>query len=269
MGFENITIVGVDSRNDGRDLVPAIQYSMKELPGSKGLLLSKDDISVPFSHHRLEMPFFNRKDFSFFMLYCLHNFIKTEYIITVHDDGWILNGKNWDDAWYDYDYIGAPCHIAKCENEFIGNGNWINILNEKTRIVFNGGFSFRSKKLLECPSKLGLVPSLWGFKSLNNNIDELYNEDIQLCCFMRDILEKHEIKFANLEVAKIFSFEHLYPKVNDDLNLTKVFGHHSRLRKLIDNKTVNYRMSKEYISQVYGENKIFDLFKNYGYTLYE
>jgi len=64
--------------------------------------------------------------------------------------------------------------------------------------VGNGGFTFRSKKLLQLASKLNLNWQLYhGF----------CHEDGYISVNNRHIYEKNECKFAPLEVAKYFSHE--------------------------------------------------------------
>lgn len=70
--------------------------------------------------------------YSIFMLSHFHKYIDTTYVQIVQRDGWILNPKSWNDDWYKYDYIGP-----------------IFVQNDK---VGSGGFSFRSKKIMEAVS---------------------------------------------------------------------------------------------------------------------
>ncbi len=77
------------------------------------------------------------KDWSEFMIYKLKNFINTDFCLVVHNDGFIVNPESWTDEFLKYDYIGSPWQ----NNTFIDdNGEIIR--------VGNGGFSLRSKKLL-------------------------------------------------------------------------------------------------------------------------
>lgn len=56
--------------------------------------------------------------------------ISTDYCLCIHGDGFIINEDNWDDKFFDYDYIGPPL-------AYLGNP------------ILGGGFSLRSKKLLQ------------------------------------------------------------------------------------------------------------------------
>jgi hypothetical protein len=69
--------------------------------------------------------------------------------------------------------------------------------------VGNGGFSLRSKKLLDIPSNFNM-PFLEerGF----------YNEDGNICVYNRDFLLEHGIKYAPVDIAAKFSREILIPE---------------------------------------------------------
>jgi hypothetical protein len=77
--------------------------------------------------------------------------------------------------------------------------------------VMNGGFSLRSKKLLQAPTALRLPFVLPAVSGLNGPPHEMYwtsnshLEDVQLCIDMRSTLEQAGVKFAPLEMAKNFA----------------------------------------------------------------
>jgi hypothetical protein len=92
-------------------------------------------------------------------------------------DGWVCDGQQWDPAYLEYDYIGAV---------------WPQF--DEPRNVGNGGFSLRSRRLIEALTMPGL---------------HLHHpEDIAICHSNRDVLE-HEfgIRFAPPSVARRFAFE--------------------------------------------------------------
>ncbi len=71
-------------------------------------------------------------EYSNFMLRGLAEHVATPHCLVVQWDGYILNPDRWDPAFLDYDYIGASWP------QFFGDHD-----------VGNGGFSLRSKRLLE------------------------------------------------------------------------------------------------------------------------
>ena len=119
----------------------------------------------------------SRQAYSKFVLQELHKYIKTDYVLMVQWDGWIINKNAWTDQFLDYDYIGAvwPWHPEGLR-------------------VGNGGFSLRSKKLLELTAE----PK---FQYSDKNEDDL------ICHLNRDFLVSNGIKFAPENLARQFSFE--------------------------------------------------------------
>lgn len=140
--------------------------------------------------------FRGREGYSKFMIERLNEFIKTDYVLTCHPDGFIQKPEAWNNDWLQYDYIGAV---------------W-DFYNEKQ--VGNGGFSLRSKKLLEICADLDL-------RGIN-----VHPEDDFLCRQIRDWLEKeYKIKFAPVEVAKKFAIE-AYAVMPPYNRWNGEFGHH-------------------------------------------
>jgi len=127
-------------------------------------------------------------EYSRFMIYELHKYIDTEYCLTIHRDGVVLNPTLWQNRFFEYDYIGAPWPI---DNAFK------NIDGGYSRIG-NGGFSFRSKRFLELPSQLNIP---------YEPVDDCFHEDVLLCVKFKKELESHGIKYADIDVAKYFAHE--------------------------------------------------------------
>lgn len=131
----------------------------------------------------------SRQAYSKFVLRELHKLIYTKYCLIVQWDGWIINPDAWNPVFLDYDYIGAvwPWHPEGMR-------------------VGNGGFSLRSRKLLE----------------LTAHPDFVYadkNEDDLICHDNKLFLETNGIKFAPEELARYFSYER-------ELSNIKTFGFH-------------------------------------------
>lgn len=129
-------------------------------------------------------------EYSEFCLDNLHYFVEADFCMVVQPDGFPLNYKSWSDDFLNYDYIGAP---------------W---LCKGIPIIGNGGFSIRSKKLLQ------ITPGLQKKKPKYRNpiIDHLplylpYNEDVSICISHKIELQKIGIKFADYVTAKRFSVE--------------------------------------------------------------
>ena len=84
--------------------------------------------------------------------------------------------------------------------------------------VGNGGFSFRSKKILELPTTLELEwKSYFGY----------WNEDGFFAVHNKHILEENGCIFAPIDIASDFSIEH---DTNETLGKTS-FGFHGKHNK--------------------------------------
>ena len=117
-----------------------------------GCRIVRDDLDSSYS------------SYNFFIVNRLSDHIKTDYVLTIQKDGFIINSSSWSDENFNYDYIGAP---------------WFNPVNQNHLRVGNGGFSLRSKKLLEA------------CKKISKDIDpqSIGNEDVFICHKSKDILE--------------------------------------------------------------------------------
>ena len=111
--------------------------------------------------------------YSKFCIREMHKYVDTSHALICQYDGYVLNGAAWSDAFLKFDYIGAP---------FNPSG-----------IVGNGGFSLRSKKLMEWIAK-----QPW---------EDFHPEDSAICVRHREELEKEGFKFAPREIAYDFAYE--------------------------------------------------------------
>ena len=283
--FSNITVVSVDGRGgDHFGAQCAIKHSMNQLPGACGLLLSPhapQNLLPGILHQPItSLGYF---DYSLFVVYLLHHYIQTDYALIVQDDGWVLNGANWDDAYLDTDYIGAPTHFARIVSpagaQYFRHFRWNQFYKQRSAgvaldVAMNGGFSLRSKKMLEAPQALGLEyilppPTLSQPLQSMQWESDAHVEDVQLSIHMRDRLCDAGIRYANLELAKQFSIEHLDPIFHAGSDMSKLFGHHSKIRKLISLEplTIQYLVSENQISSIPFENFFLENFRNLGYQI--
>jgi len=135
LNLPNVTLVVVDCLNAERAAV-VIEKSMKGITFGAVKLLTDKPIANPY---RVEIgPIKNLVEYSIFCLRDLYKYIDTDYLITVQHDGWILHPEAWEADWPRYDYIG-PLFFRE------------HPINNKS--VGSGGFSFRSRKLMEHISK--------------------------------------------------------------------------------------------------------------------
>ena len=119
--------------------------------------------------------------YSIFMMKESHKYIDTPTVITVQRDGWILNTSSWNNEWLDLDFIGG--------------------IFMQTDWVGSGGFSLRSKKIMEEISKT--LPD-WdgtqkGAEEIQKNISFYEDGMLSLTPFAKNF------KIASLEQAADFS----------------------------------------------------------------
>ena len=144
-------------------------------------------------------------DYFGYSKYCIFNLYKhvnTDFCLLTQHDSWVVNPNLWDDEFLKYDYIGAPW--PKSPLHFTDN-------NGILQRVGNGGFSLRSKKLLEVPKHTDI---LWN--------PYCPNEDVTISVLNRSEYEKQGCKFAPLELAVKFSHE---KDVEENKNIES-FGFH-------------------------------------------
>lgn len=122
-------------------------------------------------------------EYSHFLLKQLNEYIQTDFLIVAQWDGYVIDAKGWSNEFRNFDYIGAkwPWH-------------------QDGKNIGNGGFSFRSKKLLEATSS----PL---FQYMENA-----PEDDLICRTNREYLERNNaIRFATEQIADRFSYERSIP----------------------------------------------------------
>jgi len=163
-------------------------------------------------------PLTSMDEYNYYILYHLHKHISTDYVLLVQDHAFIINPDAWMDEFYDYDYIGAPWPWR--------DRAYITPYGEHQR-VGNGGFSFRSKKLLEVPKHTWIpfkvaevAEGFYKMFGCNNT-----NEDGNICVHNKHLYESQGCKIAPIEIAKHFSFETPLPENRGIIP----FGFHNNL----------------------------------------
>lgn len=121
-----------------------------------------------------------------------NKYITDDYCLNVQHDSTIIDVSRWDDDYLNYDYIGAPWPMSIIQASDMVAGRIEKIPN----VVGNGGFSLRTRKLVEEAAKLG-----WQHK----------NEDLNICVFNYEKMKNAGVTFAPPELAAKFSVEHPTP----------------------------------------------------------
>jgi hypothetical protein len=208
---EKITIaavVGSPSKESFKKHVQALIYSTRDFAFKETIIFAPENMPNKYSnaYSWVKIKPMDYHGYNEFCIQELHKHIKTEYLLLIQDDGFVLNPGLWTDEFFNYDYIGAasPFKVAL-----------------KKEFVYNGGFSLRSKKFMELSSHLKEIQT------------ERLEED-------RFIFKNHVyflrngIKLPPLFTASIFSNAY-----DNDFCLIKSFGFHGRMNP----KTVSLKDS--------------------------
>lgn len=212
----NVTLIAVSSVElSGTDL--ALQISSHDIEFAAIKFLSSEEW-VP-SNPQIQMIKIPRLDivgYSKFILGDLYKYVATEYCLVVQSDGFVLNANKWNPIFLEYDYIGAPWPM----DLKLQPGNIP--LDLTPNSVGNGGFSLRSKRLMEETAKINFHELSFPTKS----------EDLILCHFLFQEMLNAGIKFPAPELAAQFSIES--PTAAYGQNPSTSFGFHGKeLRDLI------------------------------------
>jgi hypothetical protein len=144
--------------------------------------------------------------YSRFVLGQLHRHVQTPYCLLVQADGFVLASDLWSPEFLEYDYVGAPWP----ERLRLRPGNETLIFDRNR--VGNGGFSLRSRKLLETAARIDFDALEVPMKS----------EDLIIGHYLYHEMKAQGIRFAPVEVAARFSLESPEPGQHS------AFGFHGR-----------------------------------------
>jgi len=216
VNLSNVTLVSITSVNIERT-IKALKYSKQNISFKEVILFTHvdvecDDITI------IKIDELDYINYSKFIVYELHKHINTDFVLIIQEDGFIINPNKWQDYFLKYDYIGAPFPIPPAHDKTSYRDPFGNLCR-----VGNGGFSLRSKKLLELPTKLNLEwKSYFGY----------YNEDGFFVVHNKHIFENHGCVYAPINVAAEFSIEHKIPE-NYDVTPFGFHGKHNTYYNLI------------------------------------
>ena len=168
--------------------------------------------------------FENLHEYSDFILRLI-DYVESDHLLLVQDDGHIINPNLWDENFLNFDYIGAPWPASnKWLKRFIKYDHEIYKViknNIKQNRVGNGGFSLRSSKFLEYSATYETCSGL--------------AEDIYLSLLNYEKAINYGIKFPDFETALKFStesglkgFKQRKQKIKYTIDPTKHFGWHGK-----------------------------------------
>jgi hypothetical protein len=179
LSLPDVTLCAIDTRTP-QLAMRALKLSMQHIEFGDVLLFSKQN------HGLDEVPSGVRvvpieelksiEDYSNFALRSLRAHLQTSHLLLTQWDGYVRNPQAWRPEFLAYDYIGAP---------------WPEVPVE--RAVGNGGFSLRSRKLLEAIADPAFKVS--------------HPEDVCICHDNRELLQQHGVRIAPCDLALSFSQE--------------------------------------------------------------
>lgn len=171
----------------------SVENTLKHAPDVDDVLIMSDRAILDYGQFYQLPDSFDKSNYQKIMIKDLYDLIKTEFVLICQYDGMAVDGSQWNNEFYHYDYIGAPWPTRF---------SWI----PADQRVGNGGFSLRSKKLLEA-----LQDQEIGYQN---------NEDVIICQTAKKLLtDRYQIRYAPIDLADVFSNEWNNPKA-------QVFGFH-------------------------------------------
>jgi hypothetical protein len=214
----DVTLVAVASLNIDQTNAALLHCAQHIEFGAVKMLCSTLPETIDGRIKYLTIPCIDYLGYQRFMIESLNTYVQTSYCLVIQADGFVLDSNRWDNRFLKYDYVGAPWPEVVT---ITGGGNRSLRLNKNS--VGNGGFSLRSKRLLQATSRLR-------FDRLNF---PLKAEDVLICHYLYDDMRAVGIEFAPPKIASLFSIEAncaLYGQSFDS-----VFGFHGKhwLRKAL------------------------------------
>ena len=179
--------------------VDALRACSDRIEFAECLLLTDVALATSNPIRRVAIPrLASAADYSDFLLRRLVDHVRTSHCLIVQWDGFVIDPKYWQDRFLDLDYIGAP---------------WPQFHDGHD--VGNGGFSLRSRRLMEACASPNFMPS--------------HPEDVAICRSNRAMLEDvHGIRFADFSTAEAFAFERTEPRgsfgFHGAFNLAEIVG---------------------------------------------
>ena len=202
----NVTAICIDgrpadiARNEHYRLI--LDYMMSTIKfGAVKLLLCEDPQIHGVDFVKID-PIESLGEYSDFCLQNLHKYVDTDWCLIFQDDGFVLHPELWKTIFFEYDYIGAP---------WPPRPDWPEP-NRPDRRVGNGGFSLRSKRLLEFTKNFKV---------------EGRAEDVVISVEKRDLIESAGLRIAPVHVALDFSIETAFV---ESQSMFTCFGFHHKAR---------------------------------------
>ena len=197
--LNNVDILSINTHAPEQS-VRALRYSSREIKFKSQKILSNTRPTNLLENDEIEfiqIPMFTtREEYSDFVMNNLGEYIDADFVLMIHDDGFVINPHLWSDEFLKYDLIGSP---------------WPGPIEQKDERVGNGGFCIRSKRLINFSKNIKAEPG---------------HDDWTLGVTHNKYLKDRGFTFAPIEVAMKFALESEILECPFDLENT--FGFHGR-----------------------------------------
>ena len=181
--LKDVTLCAVGS-NDRLLAARALEISNSHCKFADSILFSHEPVQGSFRNVKIPLPK-SMAEYNAFLLKELHKLVETPFVLVTQWDGYVIHPSAWREEFLQYDYIGAT---------------WAFRVDQM--MVGNGGFSLRSKRLLQT------VAQPW-FQLLPGAA-----EDDLICRNYRPILEQqHQIRFAPPQLAEALCLRTRYTAI--------------------------------------------------------
>ena len=177
LNLSNVTLICVETREP--ELAHwAINRCLTGVQFGRVVLITNLD-SIQAKNAEIEYvqapPIKTTKDYSELLFTGLDQYVAGSHVLVIQWDSFVTHPQLWNDEFLQYDYIGPvwPHHPETP--------------------VGNGGFSLRSKKLLQAIQQPGFLKK--------------HPEDYCICADNKYFLEKYGIKIAPVKIAEQFAVE--------------------------------------------------------------
>jgi hypothetical protein len=169
LNLTNVTLLSFNCV-DPIQSVKALLYSSRHINFAEIILVSNEKPkNLPSEIKFVKTYSKTHEDSCRFSYEELPNLINTDYMLGIHDDGFVINPHLWDWNFINYDYIGAP---------------WKNY-GQRNR-VGNGGFVLKSNKFIQLTKHIKFLGG---------------HEDGELTNYYFDYFTSHGCKYAPVNVA--------------------------------------------------------------------
>jgi len=214
------TLCCIDCKNHAL-AIRALRLSLAGCQFPRAVFFTDRDFDIKPVETVIIDPIQSLQDYSKFVIKRLLHYIDTEYVLLIQWDGYIVNPDVWSEQFLLFDYIGArwPDYVGAHGVHWPHEARNIRIPAEHS--VGNGGFSLRSRTLLEALQDPRIILGA-------------YPEDMTICQTYHQYLERqHGIAFAPAAMADQFSFERTEP-------VGPTFGFHGEINitRFVDDVTI-------------------------------